>query len=458
MTHRKQPYSLSKLPDSILKRGSEASKLLEEHLEKGSIIRVISHNDADGLSAAGVVARAISSRNGQFHISILSRLKKEFIKKLGREKYSLFFFCDMGSAYLEEISRLKADIIVADHHQPSEFEADSNVVHVNPHLHGLDGSRDLSASGAAYLATRNISRNTGQLALVGALGDMQYSDGFTGANRFIMDEAIEAGVLQVHSDLKLASRYTEPLYRSIAYTFNPPLPGLTGDIEASKGFLERIGVSYGIKYADISPEEKDILRDELSRINPDIFGEVFTSREFQPAVGDLSDFAGILDACGKNRKYGIGIGLCLGEGEGALEVGLELQKNYREELIRGLAWIRREGSTVMENIQYIYSEDRVFKGIMGTIASISLSLKLLNPDIPLLGLSRMDQHVKVSARTTRPAVERGVNLGAALRDAASSFGGTGGGHDIAAGAMVPYRDMESFLQLVDEITGAQIKS
>lgn len=160
----------------------------------------------------------------------------------------------------------------------------------------------------------------------------------------------------------------------------------------------------------------------------------------------------------KNRKYGIGIGLCLGEGEGALEVGLELQKNYREELIRGLAWIRREGSTLMENIQYIYSEDRVLKGIMGTIASISLSLKLLNPDIPLLGLSRMDQHVKVSARTTRPAVERGVNLGAALRDAASSFGGTGGGHDIAAGAMVPYRDMESFLQLVDEITGSQIKS
>lgn len=92
---------------------------------------------------------------------------------------------------------------------------------------------------------------------------------------------------------------------------------------------------------------------------------------------------------------------------------------------------------------------------MGTIASISLSLQLLDPDIPLLGLSRMDRHVKVSARTTRSAIERGVNLGLALRDAASSFGGTGGGHDIAAGAMIPYRDMESFLQLVDEIIGTQ---
>lgn len=120
MTHRKQPSSSSKLPDSILKKGAEASKVLEEHLERGNIIRIISHNDADGLSAAGVVARAISSRNGQFHISILSRLKKDFIKKLSGEKYSLFFFCDMGSAYIEEISRLKGDVIVADHHQPSE--------------------------------------------------------------------------------------------------------------------------------------------------------------------------------------------------------------------------------------------------------------------------------------------------------------------------------------------------
>lgn len=454
MTHRKQPSSSSKLPDSILKRGAEASKVLEEHLERGNIIRIISHNDADGLSAAGVVARAISSMNGQFHISILSRLKKEFIKKLSGEKYSLFFFCDMGSAYLEEISRLKGDVIVADHHQPSEFEAGPHVVHINPHLHGLDGSRDLSASGTAYLATRLLNRKTAPLALVGVLGDMQYTDGFTGANRFIMEEAVEEGVLQVHSDLKLASRYTEPLYRSIAYTFNPALPGLTGDMEASMGFLENIGVSYGVKYPDLSPEERDVLRDELTGINPEIFGEVFTSREFR-SIGDLSDIARVLDACGKNRKYGIGIGLCLGEREGALDVALELQKNYREELVKGLAWIRREGSTTLENLQYIYSEDKAFKGIMGTIASISLSLKILDPDIPLLGLSRMDQHVKVSARTTRPAVERGVNLGVALRDAAASFGGTGGGHDIAAGAMVPYRDMESFLQLVDEILGTQ---
>ena len=455
MTHRKQPSSSNKLPETIKVRGGEASRVLEEHINEGNIIRVISHNDADGLSAAGVVARAISSKNGQFHISILSRLKREFIKKLAGEKYSLFFFCDMGSAHLEDISRLRGDVIIADHHQPSDFRTDSNIVHLNPHLHGLDGSRDLSASGTAYIATRSITRDTAPLALVGAFGDMQYDDGFRGANSFIMEEAIESGTLQAHNDLRIASRYHEPLYRSIAYTFNPPLPGLTGDMEASRGFLERIGVSYGVRYGDLSPEERDILKEELIRINPAIFGEVLTARGFQPEIRDLSDFARVLDACGKNRKYGIGIGLCLGEGEGALEVGLELQKNYREEIIRGLSWIRREGSSVMSNIQYIYSEDKTFKSIMGTIASISLSLQLLDPDIPLLGLSRMDRHVKVSARTTRSAIERGVNLGLALRDAASSFGGTGGGHDIAAGAMIPYRDMESFLQLVDEIIGTQ---
>ena len=73
MTHRKQPSSSNKLPETITVRGGEASRVLEEHVNEGNIIRVISHNDADGLSAAGVVAKAISSKNGQFHISILSR-------------------------------------------------------------------------------------------------------------------------------------------------------------------------------------------------------------------------------------------------------------------------------------------------------------------------------------------------------------------------------------------------
>jgi RecJ-like exonuclease len=53
-------------------------------------------------------------------------------------------------------------------------------------------------------------------------------------------------------------------------------------------------------------------------------------------------------------------------------------------------------------------------------------------------------------------VARGVNLGKALKDSSNNFTGTGGGHDIAAGAMIPYEAKDQFLHLVDEMVEYQL--
>jgi RecJ-like exonuclease len=54
--------------------------------------------------------------------------------------------------------------------------------------------------------------------------------------------------------------------------------------------------------------------------------------------------------------------------------------------------------------------------------------------------------------------EMGVNLGYALENASKSFNGSGGGHNIAAGAVIPYREMDNFLNLVDEIVRTQLNA
>lgn len=450
MTHKKQ--------HSLLNRADEACQVLKQHLEKGNIVRIISHNDADGLSAAGVAANAISQEDGQYHISIVPRLRDSFIQKLTKERYQLFFFCDMGSAYLDSISRIKGDVIIADHHQPMEFETKDNITHVNPHLFGVDGSKEVSASGVTYLTVRGMEKQSlAPMALAGAFGDMQYYDGFLGVNKLILDEGLEYGSVEMHQDLKIASKNEEPLYKSLAYSFSPVLPGLSGDLEGSMAFLEKLGVSYGVKFSDLGPEERDILKDELVRINPEIFSDVYSNPKEKSTLRDIEDYSRILDACGKNKKYGLALGICLGEKSDALDVALDLQRKYRQNLVDGLSWIKREGANVMENIQYLYAEEKTRKSIMGTISSIALSMGTLDPEIPLLAFSRMDNLVKVSSRTTRTMVEKGVDLGQAMKDASSSFGGTGGGHDIAAGAMVTYKEMDNFLRLVDEIVGYQLE-
>jgi RecJ-like exonuclease len=445
---------------SLLNRANEARDMLKKHIKEDNVVRIISHNDADGISAASVIANAIKEEGGQFHTTIVPRLKLEFVKELVKESYKLFVFSDMGSACLKHINRLKTDAIIADHHQPAKIEANANVIHVNPHLFGIDGSKEISGAGAAYLTVRELGKNgkkhLAYFALIGAFGDMQCQNGFLSVNKLILDDSLESKVLEIHEDLKLVSKSQEPLYKSLAYTLNPGLTGLTGDLEGSMAFLEKIGLSYGIKFTDLEGEERDILKDELIKINPAIFGDIYSIPKEIPQLRNLEEHAYLLDACGKNKKFGLGLGICLGEREEAMDVAFGLQRKYREQLIKGMEWIKREGSNNLDHFQYLYSEDKDLKRIMGTIASIGISIELLPADKPILTLARMHNDIKISGRTTREMVEKGVNLGKALDDASHSFGGQGGGHDIAAGALIPYNQMDNFLNLFNDIIDHQL--
>lgn len=450
MTHKKQHY--------LLNRAEEACVLLKEHLDQDHVVRVISHNDSDGISAAGVICNAISQEGGKFHVTMVPRLNEETLDRLSREKYKLFFFCDMGSGYVERIGRLNGQAIIADHHQTMDSTGDDqeNLVHVNPHLFGLDGTRDVSASGVTYLTVKPLNKvNLTGLALVGAFGDMQYADGFSGVNQTILTEATEAGVVEEHEDLKISSK-EEPLYKALAHTFQPSIPGISGNPEKSQAFLEKIGISYGIKFTDLANEEKDFLTEHLTSINPKIFGTVYSMPQENPALRNLEDYALILDACGKNKNYAVGLSICLGERESAITEGIEFLSKYRESLIRGIRWISREGSQEMDYVQYLYTEDKENKKIMGTLASLGIELEILNSQKPVITLSRMHNLVKISGRTTLEMTQRGVNLGFALEQASKSFNGAGGGHNIAAGAVVPYKELENFKNLVNDIVSSQV--
>jgi single-stranded-DNA-specific exonuclease len=450
MNPKKQHY--------LLNRAEEASKLLKEHLDKDHVVRVISHNDADGISAAGVICNTISQEGGKFHVTMAPRLKDDVIDRLAREKYKLFFFCDMGSGYVERIGKLKGQAIIADHHQTMDSTGDEeeSLIHVNPHLFGLDGTKDVSASGVTYLTVRPLEKtNLSGLALVGAFGDMQYKDGFQGVNKTILTEATESGVVEEHEDLKISSKQ-DPLYKALAHTFQPALPGISGDPEASQAFLEKLGISYGIKFTDLANEEKDFLKEHLSNLNPNIFGDVYSMPQEDPALRNLENYAEILDACGKNKQNGVGLSICLGDRESAIQEGVEFLNKYRDSLIKGVSWIRKEGTQEMDYVQYLYTEDKEKKKIMGTLASLGMDLNILNPEKPVITLSRMHDQVKVSGRTTMEMIGRGVNLGFALEQAAKSFNGAGGGHTIAAGAVFPYKELENFKNLVNDIVSSQL--
>ncbi len=451
---------IQKQQHSLLNKAEEACNLLRRHLKQDHVVRIISHNDADGISAAGVMCNAIAKEKGKFHVTIVPRLKDEVLSKFFKEKYKLFVFCDMGSANLKGIRRLKGDVIIADHHQTNpETTIPDNIIHVNPHLYGLDGTKDVSGSGVSYLTVRPMEyKNLAGLALVGAFGDMQYKNGFSGVNKMILDDGIESHNIEVRDDLKIANKTHEPLYKALSHTINPAIKGISGDEEGSVTFLEKIGISYRIKFTELGNEEKDILKEELVKINPEIFSSVYSIPTEIPELRNLEDYSNILDACGKNKKQGLGLSICIGDRDKSIKEAQDLVKSYSDDLVHGIEWINKEGSVVQDKIQYIYTEEKRKKRIMGTLSSIGLDLEILDPEKPVLAMSRMDNIIKVSGRTTSKMTEKGVNLGYALENASKSFNGSGGGHNIAAGAVIPYREMDNFLNLVDEIIRTQLNA
>jgi RecJ-like exonuclease len=134
-----------------------------------------------------------------------------------------------------------------------------------------------------------------------------------------------------------------------------------------------------------------------------------------------------------------------------------LLSKYSSTMQNGVEWIKREGSIQEQNIQYIYTEDKEKKKIAAAVSSIGIELDLL-PDKPILSLMKMDNLIKVSSRTTDNMIEKGVNLGVAMDQASKNFNGSGGGHNIAAGATIPADQKDNFIHLVDEIIDYQINN
>ena len=87
-----------------------------------------------------------------------------------------------------------------------------------------------------------------------------------------------------------------------------------------------------------------------------------------------------------------------------------------------------------------------------------LNTEDVDRSLPLLGFAETDKgEIKVSARTTQVLVNKGINLSAAMKHAASQVNGVGGGHSIAAGATIPKGAEEEFIKYVEKEIEQQLQ-
>ncbi len=453
---------------------SDAAKLVSECIQKHGFIHVVSHLDADGLAAAGVIAKALWRHGANFRVRIQQWVDQKIVADIASDKPALTILSDLGSGYLDVLNDNLSNhnIIILDHHQPSGKAAD-NVFQVNPHLHGIDGSKDISGAGVSYFVAKALDKKNldlAKIAVVGALGDLQdkYNQkALGGLNQKIVDDAVATGCLNVEKDLMFFGRETRPIHKALAYTTSPFLPGISGEEDRSLAFLVSLGIKpkQGDKWRalrDLSEEEKrqlcSALSDNLvsrgySSQVLSLVGSVYTLVHEEPwtPLRDAREFAVLLNGTGRMEKAGLGVALCLGDRGSALEEAENVLKEYRQTITKYLNWLTEEPGRVeeLENTYVVRGGEFINEKIIGTLSSIlSTSLEKPKPIIAYAKAAEEDS-VKVSARTLAALTSKGLDLGEIMRVAAEKFEGKGGGHNIAAGAQVPTRNADAFVDFVD---------
>jgi single-stranded-DNA-specific exonuclease len=453
-----------------------------QRLRAADSVLLASHIDADGLTSAAVAATALERADLPFEVVFEDQLDDEAVAGIAATDYDTVLFTDFGSGQLDAIAGHEAagdfTPVVADHHQPADADTE---YHLNPLLEGIDGASELSGAGAAYVLARALedddtdNRDLAALAVVGAVGDMQASDGeLHGANAGIVADGEAAGSLLTATDLALYGKQTRPLPKLLEYASEVSIPGVSNDQNGAIRFLDGLDVDCREdgawrRWVDLTDDERQTVVSALvqravqrgvpsSKIDG-LVGTTYTLADEPEGteLRDASEFSTLLNATARYERADVGLAVCLGNRDGALERARQLLRDHRRNLSEGLQWVQDQGVTSEEHVQWFDAGGRIRETIVGIVAGMALGSDGVSRDRPILAFARKnDEETKVSARGTHSLVRRGLDLSAVMGEAAAAAGGEGGGHDVAAGATIPAGEEETFVATADRVVGDQL--
>src|SRR3989441_49090 len=208
-------------PEGLLDRARRAAGLTDDVAR----VRIFCHYDPDGTTSATILVRALMRRGKRIHATMAHALDRTSAARLQDESNELLIVSDMGSGQLDLLEGLPYPVIVLDHHKP--MRDSETVAHVNPHLFGVDGAREMCGATTTWLFALVLDERNWDLAgvaMAGAIGDKQAVGGFVGVNAALFGEAEDRKV--VVPERRLALRDL-PLGKALAVSIEPYFRGLS---------------------------------------------------------------------------------------------------------------------------------------------------------------------------------------------------------------------------------------
>ena len=423
----------------------EIKRIVQIFLEKtkNKEIQIISHFDTDGITSAAIIIQTLKKLDKFFTIKIVKNLEKEFIENLSKDKITLFLDLASGSLNYIKESGLQ-DVFIIDHHEIIQ-EIPKNVEIINTELYDR---QKISASGLTYLFSKEIdpkNKKFAKLAILGMIGDRLEKEISKLNNSILEDSEIKRkrGLLIYPS--------TRPLNRTLEFSSNPYIPGVSGDIQGVLELLREIGLnpSKG-KYKNLLELDEKEMKKLITAVmlrNPkakdkEIIGDIFLLK-FYNQLEDARELSAKINACSRYGESGIAIQLCM-ETPKAKKKAESIHSKYKQELIAALKYVKEIEKIQGKKYVIINAKDNIKDTMIGTIASILSSSAIYEEETIIIAMAYINNKIKISGRNVG---DSGRNIREILNKVVIDIGGKEvGGHKFAAGCLIDKTQEEAFLK------------
>ncbi len=460
--------------DESVKIAAEAFK----NIDKKDVIRLVSHLDADGISACSLMIKLLNFDNRKYSVSIVQQLNKAVLSQLALESHNCFIFTDIGSGVIGDIKELLQGkkVFVLDHHSVAQTKDFGEIIFVNPHTCGIDGGKEISGAGVVFrfaCAVDKSMEDFAHIAIIGAIGDLQEQNGFSRLNDEILKIAVEKNKINVSKGLRIFGSQTKPLHKALEYCTDPYIPGVSGSESGAIQFLYQIGIDpkngpgwkkiVHLDEEDMKKLVTGIIMKRLNEANPDdVLGNVYIlpHEEEESPTRDAKEFATLLNACGRLGRASFGIGACLGDKK-IRQQAIRSLADYKKEIVNAMNWYNE--NKYSDDIYWgsgfvlINAKDKVMSTMIGTLASILSKSNVMTNNLFILSMAQaLDGNTKVSLRTTNN-LNGNLDLRKIVEEMIDGIGNSeSGGHQNAAGAVIPTDKEEMFIGTAKEILGKYV--
>ena len=451
---------------------------IEFMVENEKEISIISHLDADGIASGSIISSALARLGAKCAVRTVSDMTLNVLEQMRSENHDFYIITDLGGGMVNEFNQtLDNRWAIIDHHKIPEQEIsidDGNNQILNAWKYGIDGDKEISAGGMAYMVAVTLDRknkNLSPIAIVSALADRQDQGdkkSLFGLNSEIVKTAESLRLIRMDLDIMLTGRETRPIHEALAHTAFPYIEGLTWATESCYALIKNAGIKMSKDgrwrvLSEISQDEKNVILNAISEfvVNSskskevnmidNLIGYTYTliNEDQRSLLRDAREFSTMLNACGRIRKAGVGIGICMGDRNDLLNEGEKIVTKYRTTLRNYITSIFAEKWRMIDNGKsvFINGEGLLTEDMLGAISSLLSGSPTLGGRLVFVRTLTNDGFYKFSSRKSLGSTSKS-DLGLIMRYCSESVGGSGGGHSLAAGCRIPSTRLEEFLSAV----------